>query len=385
LQEVVRIGSVDGEIILNRVRDLDVGPNGDVYIAQGDDQRITVFGPDGEPKASIGRAGGGPGEFRAAPTRVTWRGDTLIATERFATHFFEATGREARRVQFQVRIPSESSTFINGTPLVDGTFLGTRYLNPPVRVFVTAENIPLRRFSASGEVVGTIAHVNHSMPAVGNERFRREFENRWLHHPLGWFAHDSWLPVVVTEDEAAVVFVGDVRDEPPASFDLLQITANGDTLFKRSVAYEPIEIGAAERERIRDAFADQFVGVEAGTAASGRAAREHEAARSALELPASYPPVRRIVAGGDGSIWLLRESSPRPYDLWEVYGEDGLLEASVRIDAGRTDVWPWAPRLTILYATRDVVWGLTTDELDVPYIHRFRVEHMCERNARPGP
>lgn len=49
-----------------------------------------------------------------------------------------------------------------------------------VRRFRTAQNLPLRRFDASGQVVGIIAHLNHSMPAVGNDRFQREFEKATL-------------------------------------------------------------------------------------------------------------------------------------------------------------------------------------------------------------
>ena len=105
-------------------------------------------------------------------------------------------------------------------------------------------------------------------------------------------------------------------------------------------------------------------------------ARESERKRrlgfDLITFPEHHPPVRKIVAGDDGSIWLLRESSPSPADLWEIYGEDGRLEGSVRI-TGAVGAIPWNPRLEIFRATRTEVWGMTTDDLEVPYIHRYRV------------
>ena len=351
-----------------------MGPNGDIYLAQGGEERVAVFGPDGRPRPSIGRAGEGPGEFVGAPTRIVWHGDTLVVTERGATHFLDREGREFRRVQFRMRVPTESSTFINGTPLADGTFLGIRFLNPPIRTFVTARDLPILRFSPMGDVIDTIARVNHVVGPVGDDAFLREFENKWLHHPLGWFEHDSWLPFAVTEDRAAVVFVDRVDEREPASFHLLEIAITGDTIFDRVIRYRPLEISRAESTRIREGFGQLIAG---GTSRSqGSTAREFEAAREALVLPRHYPPVRRIVTGDDGTIWLLRETSPRPADVWEIYGPDGGFEGAAEFELpghGR----PWEPKLTILSATREEVWGLRVDELGVESIGRFRVVRAC--------
>lgn len=381
LEETLLIGSIDGEVTLSWVRDLEIGPNGDIYVAQGWDHSVAVFGSDGRPERTVGRSGSGPGEFAAAPTQLFWRSDTLVVTERFATHFFREDGTEVRQVQFQVRMRPESSTFVPGAPLADGSFLGYRLLNPPLRVFYEAPQLALRRFSATGHVIDTIAVVRQP-PVVGDEAFRDEFQNRTLTHPLAWWTGDSRLPVMATKDGSGVVLIGDVHnDGEPASFDLLKIGIAGDTLVKHSIAYTPRRITDAERDEVRDGFAAYWAGDFLGSSdvgpSSGTRERLRRVARRALTFPESYPPVRQIITGSDGSIWLLRESAPAPADLWEIYSENGAFEGSVSVSEGRTGPEPWAPRLRIYRATRNQVWGTTSDDLDVPYLHRYRVDRSC--------
>ena len=49
----------------------------------------------------------------------------------------------------------------------------------------------------------------------------------------------------------------------------------------------------------------------------------------------------------------------------------------MEVGQGRSYVDPWSPRLGIVLASRDEVWGTTFDEYDVPYIHRYRVDRTC--------
>ena len=47
-------------------------------------------------------------------------------------------------------------------------------------------------------------------------------------------------------------------------------------------------------------------------------------------------------------------------------------------DSGRRGRFiPWQPWLAILSASRTEVWATTTDDLEVPYIHRYRVDRDC--------
>ena len=381
LEETLRLGSVDGgEVTFAPVWDLDVGPGGRIYLVQGWVPEVSVFLPDGRPAGTIGRAGEGPGEFPMSPLRLGWRGDTLWVSDRFTTHFFSADGAAVRQVSFETRVPSEGSIFRPGTPLVDASFLPQRSVTSDSRLFYLADGVPLVRLSTSGEIVDTLAIVDqHLAPFT---IVRKRDANGWggvlLRHPLAYSGGESQLPVAANPDGTAVVLLGAVRDgREDARFDLLKIRFDGDTLLHRSISYAPRRITQNEETRLREGFGALLAGdYYPDSMRRPMSARESERKRrlgfDLITFPEHHPPVRKIVAGHDGSIWLLRESSPSPADLWEIYGEDGRLEGSVRI-TGTVSAIPWNPRLEIFRATRTEVWGMTTDDLEVPYIHRYRV------------
>ena len=111
--------------------------------------------------------------------------------------------------------------------------------------------------------------------------------------------------------------------------------------------------------------------------------------RELITFPEFHPPVRRIVAGGDGSIWLLREAWPSPVDIWEIYGEDGELEGSVRIE-GPSDHESWDPRLRILRANRNEGLRQVTPSLArVPgssgILSRSFRSRRSDQRRRPAP
>lgn len=76
-----------------------------------------------------------------------------------------------------------------------------------------------------------------------------------------------------------------------------------------------------------------------------------------------YPPLRRLVAGRDGTIWLARSPSTATSTEWLVLDGDGEPIGTVEI--------PRAMRLMI--AERSMIWGTERDEFDVDYIVRYGV------------
>lgn len=263
LKETVRLGSVDGDVVLNPVRDLAVGPDGRAYLLQLWDP-IQVFEPNGQQVGTIGRAGEGPGEFPSPPRRLGWRGDTLWVSHRLATQFLTADGTEIRRVSFRIPLPTEGSQLAPGTPLADGTFLPYRTGTEALGRFLWADRAALRRVSASGEIIDTLAVIERHLARFTIER--KTDASGWgvlEPHPLGpWFGA-SWLPAATTPDGSAVILLGEVRDNDRLpSFDLLKISLNGDTLLQRSIPYERQPVTRLEESIQRDAFAAQVAAME---------------------------------------------------------------------------------------------------------------------------
>lgn len=354
IKETLRIGSIDGEDALTGVLAVDLGPRGDLYVAQRFATNVAVFSSDGRFDRTVGRAGQGPGEFSTSLLDLGWRGDTLWVADVAAIHLFMADGTVERAAAFSAFFPEEGSRFTPRVPLVDGTFLGEHSVAGDMRAFFNADRVTIRRFTPSGDVAGTVA-------VTPPEPFVRVGEGFAL-HPLG---RGSVPPVDVTPDGSAVLLLGEIREaSQQASFDVLKLSLQGDTVLRRVVAYEPKRISGAERGAIRGAFAEH-VG-------------DPRLSASDVAFPEYFPPVRQIVAGHDGSIWLLRELDlAGQVDRWEVYGPDGEYEGAVRIGEAQAGPLPWLPRMTILRATREEIWGTSVDDLEVPYIHRFRVDRSC--------
>ena len=308
-----------------------------------------------------------------------WLADTLWVSDRFATQFYLADGTPVRQVSFKIPMPAEGSRFAPGTPLADGTFLPYRTVTEQSELFLLARQAPLRRLSASGEIVDTVAIIQRHLADLV---IRRESDDRGFGlmrpHPLTPSNDESWLPVVTEADGSAVVFVGEVRpeDEPP-TFDLIRIGIAGDTLLWKAVPYAPLPVTRGEREMMREWFA---AGV-AGDRTPERlrppwgvrdAERRRRIARELITFPETHPPVGRILAGSDGSIWLLRETWPRATTVWEIYDEQGSLLGRVRMETQPDGYRPY-----IFHASRNEVWVQIRGALDAPYIVRYDLHRSC--------
>ena len=85
LTPVVSIGpeaalQADGPEAFGAVYGVALGPGGAVFVADGLNREIRVFGPEGEHLRTFGRQGEGPGEFGSLNS-VAWVGDKLLALD----------------------------------------------------------------------------------------------------------------------------------------------------------------------------------------------------------------------------------------------------------------------------------------------------------------
>ena len=328
LEEVVRIGSLESADLVTRVTDLALGPDSALYVAQAQVPAVTVFSLDGQVLRRIGRAGQGPGDIQLLVTGVGWIGNTLWIADFGRIQLFTTDERVPERViQFNLPMPNEGSRLTPGRLLADGSLIGARGVTD-WRTWLSqgaGRGLALRRLSPSGEVLDTIATIDWSDNAV---EYERDPGRLWpAIHPL-----KELPPIGLQEfltalrpDGSAIVQIGRVDDSgTPPTFDILAISISGDTLVQRAVEYEPREVT-------------------------------------------------------DGTIWLLREMREDRVDVWEIYDSAGTLEGTVEIGQGRGSLKPWTPRLAVVVANRDEIWGTTFDEFEVPYIHRFRVDRTCAR------
>ena len=392
LEEVLRIGSLESEDLVTGVLDLAIGPDSALYVAQALVPTITVFSLDGRVLRRIGRAGQGPGDFELAATNVGWIGDTLWVADRYRVQLFTTNEFVPEEIiRFNLSVPDEGGFLTPQRVLADGTLIGRRTFVGGLGPWLSRGADPglaLRRLSRSGEILDTIAIIHWPDNALEYENDRGQRVSQI--HPLRDLPSPGLREyfTALKPDGSAVVQIVNVREDGiPPVFDLLVISIGGDTLLHRAIEYEPREVTSAMERRLADEAAGWVVG-DYNPTASGwlvisetTLERRRRAVRSAFRVPEHLPPVRQVVAGTDGTIWLLRELREDRVDVWEIRDAEGELEGTVEIAHGRGSIKPWSPRLAIGLASRDEVWGTTYDEYDVPYIHRYRVDRTC---ASPG-
>ncbi len=388
--QTASFGGVQASLPLNFIHDLAEGRDGNLYLAQSFSPSIEVVDGRGRPVRTIGRFGSGPGEFSSEPRRLGFRGDTLWVGTRDAVHFLGRDGVEHRRVRFRSVMPEESSTFLAGAPLADGSFLGYRMLIPPTNRFYEMSTGALRRFSDTGTVLDTIAVVESVPKVLGGERRGGGEWELSAENPVGIRAQPlaSSLPIAVSPDGTWVASVSAVETKTAPSFQLTRIQTPGGIEFKATVPYEPRAITRSERTWLRETFANAIAG-DYNLRPSYPDGPEHRERRrrlahDALTLPDHYPPVRHIVAGADGTVWLQRETAPLQSDLWEAWGPDGERLGSVSVggEALADPQRPWRGRMELHWATADHWWVVTYDDFDVPTVRRFAIERQC---AQPLP
>jgi hypothetical protein len=134
---------------------------------------------------------------------------------------------------------------------------------------------------------------------------------------------------------------------------------SADTLFSREYEYAPVRVSGAAV----DAAVEQIRAMLSRRGAPPRPAEIERALRSGDGIPAHLPPVTAAASGADGSIWLRREETPGRTVRWDVLDRNGVLQATLRLPRG----------VTVETVAGDVLVGVELDELDVPYIVRYRI------------
>lgn len=368
------VGSVDDPIrSLTAFGELEVGPDGRIYTLHTRESMIRVHGGDGEPVATIGGPGEGPGEFQN-PRRMGLVGDTLwvldSGTYRFSLFGLDGALLGSRRVRVR---PGERGRKV-GPPRPDGLLRdGTIYGSPPAwsRLVATGEltEVPVLRMSGEGEVGDTIAvrSTRNTTWAILTDDFgffsRQPFSDTELIN-LSPYA----LELVRVERTAATA-------ADPDTFRVTKLTLRGDTVFTRGYAYLPQPVGAALVDSLVEEIGRRFEEMAPRFGSAPAPGRAMEMVRETLYRPDFHPPVSRLLLGRDGTVWLRREDLPGDSIDWTLLAPNGEPIGTVAVPK----------RVTVQAADRQHIWGMMRDELDVPYIVRYGVVPSDDRSRAPNP
>lgn len=382
LEFVGRIGSLDDpDEALTRVTQVLVGPHGELVVAQPMDGQILVFDAAGELTARIGRRGEGPGEFGSL-NHIGLLGDTVYAADNGLRRvsFFTLGGQLLETLPWatrnEIRPPGEPSWMATAPQVLlpDGTaLLQSGAVTAMFRLTGTVTSsysYLFLRIDREVEEVDTVLLLNAEytrtgVPVEGTEyRFACPFES----FPLAGLMLDGSGVAVVNRPFPEAV--------QPDDFQVVIVGPSADTAVVRSFPYDPVPLPESALQeavhRIRSTGPERNQPTPSPAEVEG-------ALRSAGCLPPALPTVTALVPTQDGSIWLRREVVPGDSVTWTVLDAHAQAQGTLRLPADETvaaakvETVAAAKDETVAAAKGETVVTVRLDELDVPYLVRYRL------------
>lgn len=360
----IRIGSVDDPAYaFSYVRALAVGPDGTAYTLHRNEGAVRVWSPDGQPVDTIGGKGDGPGEFQT-PFALGFFGDTLWVMDlrAYRASYFTADGEFLGTAAPLVDIGGTlaASPPRPERPLRDGTWYGVSPAWSDGIARGTLTETPHVHMDTAGAVLDT-TWVQHQRKTDILALLRKDGPGgTYFSQP---FSDTPRLQVL--NDGSAVVAQFRVPERAEgATLSVMRVTASGDTIWRTELPYTPVPLDPARADSSAEAIAAAsfqfFSRVRSGATESGLA----EEVRDAMYVPAFEPFLEGLAVAADGSVWLKRYGATPDGAEWWILDAQGEPLGRAMTPAG----------LRVLAIHGDEIWGVETDDLDVNYIVRYRVD-----------
>jgi hypothetical protein len=358
------IGQFEGpdEYMFGRVRSLAVAADGAIYLFDSHAKELRKYGPDGVYLGKFGREGGGPGEHKRPDggLAVLPDGRVLLRDPPNARISVFAPGGEFLE-SWRIR-----GGFNTSNPLpVDSAGNAYVFLLLDYEADVTEWQFGLVSYDPAGNPGDTIAaprwdfeepqlvarHIDGDDQSTSVNSVPFSPQQDWTFSPLGYM-------------------VGGVSTR--YAFDLF--LAPDHTLRIERLNWQPAPVLAAEkaeRERIMIANMRQ---TEPGWRWNGP------------PIPDAKPPYTGFYVGAQGRIWVQLHQEAYQIELVEPERQlaPGEIPERTWFEPVAFDVFePNGRYLGMVRAPTpvirgDTVWAVVRDELDVPYITRFHIDHGRE-------
>ena len=374
-------GAFPGDGGFGPVGHLRVSPGGErVFVLEPDESRLTAWTREGRLLLDLGGPGEDPGDF-TVPRRMQLGDEELCVRDRLRFSCFARDGTLLRAVDLPpASVNHQGFRLRVDALLADGSFVGIPRIPARVRLGLwttdPVDSVPLLRTRQTGD--------------------------GWLHEPLftlntrgatlvvvvpaamGYFlmAHPySTADRYVADASAGTVLVARVmgKDLGPGETELLEVSAAGDTLWRRRLAFEPVGLTRDVHEATiddllktlgpagpvamlpRDVSEDGELSLLSARAPpEPRTSPPRDVVEDALGTPKYLPSVSDLVLASSGSIWLGTQERSDTLTVWYVMerGNNGSPPRRVLLPE-------W---FRVMDATETHVWGVWTDELGVGHV-----------------
>ena len=349
----VRIGAAEGDStqMLFRVTAAVQLADGRVVIAHGASPLLRWYSADGRFLHGTGRPGGGPGEFGGEGARIQplWplEADSVAAWEHSARRMqvFDPSGRFTRSVTLDIPPNMHGLSYPQVVGILDRGFIV--HVRKPYQVGplgqVSRDTLTYYRHNDDGSFVDEIAklpgYTSFTQEVTrGGRTFPLEGRLPFGPGPHAWTYRDRFYYGSGDRFEIAVFDAGG---------QLLQLVRRSEGA--RELGPDLIE--AYKRQRMANLPPD---------AATGRIERVLDN----VPYPDSTPAHARIRVDREGMLWVEEYAPPNASTIaWSVFDGSGAWLTDVMIPSG----------LDLLEIGRNHILAVVRDELDVEYVHRYRL------------
>ena len=362
--EDLRIGSVDDEeTALTWFRGIIIGPQGQMATVHQMESTLRIHDADGHIIAVAGGQGEGPGEF-SSPGFMGLVGDSLWVLD-FSLYRFSYFDWEGRFLSsFAVPIDLGSDR-VHNPPRPEGLFAdGTIRGSSPTwsREVASGEltRTAVLRLDDQSEWLDSI--VSYSIENTTWAIFDPDRPDAWGSYGSQPFCDTELVEVSPFAMRYAWVDRAASAGESAPSFGVTVMDFGGDTLFTRPFGFEAVPIP----ESVVDSVVDSRAALYDDPRYSSRmtVAQAAEWGRDNLYVPEYYPAVSQVLWGRDNTLWLKESANDEDMDSWLCLSESGDPLGKVSLPK----------RLRVMAIDSHFAWGMEMDELDVPYIVRYRIE-----------
>jgi hypothetical protein len=358
----VTIGVLDGDEVymFGQLRALAVGDDGTIFALDGQIPAVRVYDADGTYRTTLGRSGGGPGEF-GRPDGLVMFSDGRLAVRDVGNARFQLFGPD---LQPLATWPVISGTF--STSAQPSVGAGDTLMTPVVdtRVDIRDWRTGLQRVAPEGHIVDTLMVPDSDYEAPAIEARRESGDGvsvsrgsvpfspaeSWAYHPDGFFLHGLSTEYRITL----------LRDGEPLRIER---------------AVEPVRVAGAEKAEAERRAIRNMRSTDPNWRWNGPA------------IPDTKPYFGRLFAARDGRIWVQVpqagvEGDDPDYDPTDPDTVENRWSEPVAFDVFETDGTflgrVKAPDEFTTFPTPvfdgERVWGVTRDDLGVQRIVRLQVE-----------
>ncbi|MFN8571378.1 MAG: 6-bladed beta-propeller [Gemmatimonadaceae bacterium] len=316
---VLEIGgpSDSGAVEFSDVRDVLRLGDGRIAVANGGTNEVLVFTAAGAGLRKMGRAGGGPGEFRAL-AKLFAMGDSLVAADGDGrAQLFDGAGRYVRSLE-PLRVPNmrglrRVGLTREGTALVMGTEGNGRLIGND-----TVESIVVLRGRGGSDSLTTLAQLEgRHISRIGRTQ--------------GRVLLDAEGSVVANHDR---VCFGYSRQYEVSCADL-----SGRPIYRVVRDVPSRSISDEDKDFVRQVFLD------ANRDAPPEIQQKMKLAAQEFLFAATAPAFGRLLLSDEGELWVgpydralglsgrLSLLAPKTVQLWSVFAVDGHWVADVTLPA----------------------------------------------------